>query len=431
MPKSAKPAPKSAKSTPKPAQIAQWVASAIASTPVFDLHTHLYPPSFGRFMLWGIDELLTYHYLVAETMRVSDMPTDAFWALSKPQQADHIWQKLFLERAPISEACRGVITVLRALGLDPSKPLSKIREFFRRQTPEKYTDLVFKLANVHTVVMTNDPLDPAERQLWLDSPPTDPRFKAVLRIDPLLAGWPGVADSLNSAGYSASADLSASSMQQIRRFLSDWIDRMRALYVAASLTPAWRYPDDSPATKVIDEAILPVTREKNIPFALMIGVQRQVNPALKLAGDSVGKSDITSVDRLLARNPANKVLLTMLSRENQHELVVTARKHRNAMVFGCWWFLNNPSLIDEITRMRVELLGTSFIPQHSDARILDQIIYKWTHSRRLIATVLTEKFQDLATAGWAVTKSLVDQTVQSLLSGNFEDFLKAKMPSPA
>jgi hypothetical protein len=58
----------------------------------------------------------------------------------------------------------------------------------------------------------------------------------------------------------------------------------------------------------------------------------------------------------------------MLARENQHELAVAARKFGNLMVFGCWWFVNNPSLITEITRMRVELLGTSFIPQHSDAR---------------------------------------------------------------
>jgi hypothetical protein len=36
------------------------------------------------------------------------------------------------------------------------------------------------------------------------------------------------------------------------------------------------------------------------------------------------------------------------------------------MIFGCWWWLNNPSLIVEIKRMRCELLGTIFIPHHSD-----------------------------------------------------------------
>ena len=90
----------------------------------------------------------------------------------------------------------------------------------------------------------------------------------------------------------------------------------------------------------------------------------------------------------------------MLARENQHELCVAARKFGNLMVFGCWWFLNNPSLIEEIERMRFELLGTSFIPQHSDARVLDQLIYKWDHSRRIIGKVLADKYADLAETGW-------------------------------
>jgi hypothetical protein len=30
----------------------------------------------------------------------------------------------------------------------------------------------------------------------------------------------------------------------------------------------------------------------------------------------------------------------MLSRENQHELCVVARKFRNVHIFGCWWFTN-------------------------------------------------------------------------------------------
>jgi len=93
------------------------------------------------------------------------------------------------------------------------------------------------------------------------------------------------------------------------------------------------------------------------------------------------------------------------------------------MLFGCWWFMNNPSLIEEITRMRMELLGTSFIPQHSDARILDQIIYKWDHSRQIIAKVLKDKFADIAASGWPVTQDEIRRTVQEFLSSNFERFL--------
>ena len=46
--------------------IAQVVRDAVAQEQVIDLHTHLFPPSHGRLMLWGCDALLTYHYLVAE-----------------------------------------------------------------------------------------------------------------------------------------------------------------------------------------------------------------------------------------------------------------------------------------------------------------------------------------------------------------------------
>jgi hypothetical protein len=348
--------------------------------------------------------------------------------MPQQKQADHIWQKLFIENAPISEACRGVITVLKHLGLDArSKNLNEFRGYFREQKPAEYVDKVFKLANVHTAVMTNDALDPAERDLWLKKTPVDPRFKAVLRIDPVLVGWPKVADTLSSFSYAAGGDLGGNSMKEIRRFLTEWIDRMGAIYVAVSLTPAWRYPDDSPTTRVLKEAVLPVCRERNLPFAMMIGVQRQVNPALRLAGDSVGKSDITSVDRIVAQNPQNKFLVTMLSRENQHELAVTARKHRNLMIFGCWWFMNNPSLIEEITRMRMELLGPSFIPQHSDARILDQIIYKWDHSRQIIGKVLKDKFTDIAASGWPVTRDEINRSAAQLLSTNFQTFLTSSL----
>jgi hypothetical protein len=116
----------------------------------------------------------------------------------------------------------------------------------------------------------------------------------------------------------------------------------------------------------------------------------------------------------------------MLARENQHELCVAARKFGNLMVFGCWWFLNNPSLIEEMTRMRIELLGTTVIPQHSDARILDQLLYKWDHSRTIIAKVLTDKYTDVVKTGWPVTEQEIQQDAERLLNSNFRGFLGGK-----
>ncbi|HMO26171.1 MAG TPA: hypothetical protein PKB10_07865, partial [Tepidisphaeraceae bacterium] len=311
---------------PAPTDLNPLVDRVIAETPVFDVHTHLYPAGMGELSLWGIDELLSYHYLIAEVMRVSSITYDQFWRLSKSEQADHIWKHLFVENAPVSEACRGVLTVIKRLGLDANTPsLKPLREAFASRTTAQQIDHIIKLSNCRGLTMTNDVFDGVEHAIWQKNPERDPRFKAVLRIDPLLLGWPKVGEKLRGWGYKASDGVGGDSMKEIRRFLTDWIGRMDAQYVACSLPPSFRYPDDSPTTRVIREAILPVTKEKNIPFAMMIGVKKLVNPQLRLAGDSVAKSDINSLERLLAENPNNKFLCTMLARENQHELAVAAR----------------------------------------------------------------------------------------------------------
>src|SRR5436309_9983038 len=101
----------------EPSEIATVVEEVLASTSFIDIHTHLFAPGFGKLSLWGIDELLTYHYLEAEFFRSSSMAPEHYWTLSKTQQAEAIWHTLFVENSPISEATRGVVAVLHAFGL--------------------------------------------------------------------------------------------------------------------------------------------------------------------------------------------------------------------------------------------------------------------------------------------------------------------------
>jgi hypothetical protein len=116
----------------------------------------------------------------------------------------------------------------------------------------------------------------------------------------------------------------------------------------------------------------------------------------------------------------------VLSRENQHELCVYSRKFRNLMPFGCWWFLNNPSIVEEMTRERFEMLGTSFIPQHSDARVLEQVIHKWRNTRRTLAPILTQTYRLLVDDGRPVTRAEIRRDIQRLFRDNFERFTKRR-----
>ena len=401
------------------------VSEVLETTPFIDIHTHLFAPGFGKIGLWGIDELLTYHYLEAELFRSTSMHPSKYWTLSKTQRADLVWKTLFVENVPVSEAARGVIAVLQALELDANtRSLGPLREFFQNQKLDDYIPRVFKLAGISEAVMTNDPLDADEAAIWNSGVVPGQGFRAALRIDRILNEWDVHWNVMASQGYLVQQDCEGQTLSEVRRFLAGWITRMEPAYMAVSLPDSFYFPVDDARTRLIRDAVLPVCREFNLPMALMIGVRRQVNPLLKNAGDAVGKSDLRCLENLCREFPDNRFLVSVLSRENQHELCVYARKFASLLPFGCWWFLNNPSLVEEITSMRLEMLGMSFIPQHSDARVLEQVIYKWRSSRRTIAPVLTNAYRLLIADGRAVTREDIERDVKRLFRTNFERFLE-------
>lgn len=405
--------------------IKEVVEKIISFTYITDIHTHLFSECFGDMFLYGIDRLLTYHYLVAEAMRYTCMDYESFFNMNLSRQAEFVWETLFVNNTPVSEPARSIITIFNRLGLDVNvKDINYYRKIFLSKNLSDYIDEVFEIAKLKCVVMTNDPLDDEERKVWDNSYVRDDRFKAALRLDRVLNSWEESFMDIRKLGYNVGKDLCGAVINEIRKFLTDYIEKMDALYCAVSLPPDFSMSDGSLRAKIIEDCVLPVCREKNIPFALMIGVKRAVNPSLHLAGDSVKKADIEPLEYLCSKYPDNKFLVTMLSLENQQELAVTARKFKNLMIFGCWWFLNSPSLIEFITNMRIEWLGNSFIPQHSDCRVFEQLISKWEHSKKVIAGVLVNKYSDLISEGYEISTDEIERDINNLFGGNFWRFLE-------
>jgi len=401
------------------------VGKAVAETTITDIHTHLFPPSHGKLLLWGIDELLTYHYLVAELFTVApgEITPEDFWKMPKQTQADLVWEHVFLRHGALSEAARGVITTANKLGLDiAGRDLAGIRKWYAEQKVEDYLEKVFEIAGLDYAIMTNDPFQPEEAAQWQEGKGATDRLKTALRIDPLLVNWQEATETIKQAGYDIAPAPNAKHFGAARQFLFDWAKKIKPVYLAASLPPSFTYPGYGLTERVLDEVVLPVARELGIPMAMMIGVYKHVNPRLGLGGDAVGPADVTAVTGLCSSNPDIKFLITMLSRINQHELCVAARKFGNLHIFGCWWFCNNPSIIEEMTRQRLELLGATFTCQHSDARVLDQIIYKWSHTRPIVAKVLVDKYRDQFEAGWRPTEDEIKRDVRGLFGGMFEQF---------
>ncbi len=288
-----------------------------------------------------------------------------------------------------------------------------------------------------------------------------------MRVDPLLAGDKKTIEAaLVASGYE-------NTLEATRQYLHDWCDTMKPEYMMAS-TPhdfvlketngslagiinksvnaeSMKSPfafvdviarnadcnqncepgEDATASVInessdfLGEVLMKVCEERDLPIALKIGAHRGVNPALQQAGDGVvAFADASVLSRMCTRFPKVRFLATFLSKNNQHEACVLASKFRNLHIYGCWWFCNNPSMIEEITKMRVEMLGTAFTAQHSDSRVIDQLIYKWAHSRCVIANVLVTEYAKLSQSGWQISRQNIRDDVNRLFGGSYEDFMK-------
>ena len=317
--------------------------------------------------------------------------------------------------------------VLNAFGLPTNSPdLTEARDFFAAQDLRSHIRRVFDLAGVSEVVMTNDPLDPDEAPLWENNPERDAQFHPVLRLDRILNKWTSHWRILESQGYAVDEGATGESSSEVRRFLEHWMRPHAAgLY--------GRVP-----TRYVQVSGRKRSRETvgrggfaHLPRTGSFTVRHDRRPLssesmLRLAGDALGRADLRALEHLCSQHPDNRFLCSVLSRENQHELCVYARKFSNLMPFGCWWFLNNPSIVEEMTSERLEMLGTSFIPQHSDARVLEQVIYKWRNTRRTLAPILANKYRLLCEDGRPVTREDMQRDIARLLRGNIQQFAELK-----
>ena len=70
---------------------------------------------------------------------------------SQVEQAELVWQGVFVDRCPVSEASRGVLTSLRLLGLGDlvaARDLPALRAWFREQDPAEHVERVFQIAKI-------------------------------------------------------------------------------------------------------------------------------------------------------------------------------------------------------------------------------------------------------------------------------------------
>ena len=392
----------------------ETITDIINETRIFDIHTHLFPPEFKKYHLSGISEVLNYHYLIAELFSTTNINVKKFYKLTNKEKANIIWEELFQKRTPISEACKGVLTILSQLSIDyMSKSFDEINSEYSKLN---LSDLqIFKISKISKVVMTNNPFDKSEWQLFKNKNWDTNKYLASLRLDDILMNLDKCLDICkeNIDNFDNENDL-------IINYLDLVYDESKPVYAALSLNNLQL--NSFLKNKFIPD-ILKWLEKKNIPLSLLLGVRRQVNKGFLLAGDGIDRIDLRNLSEICNQYPNNKILCSCLSFNDQHELTVLARKYQNLKIFGFWWFMNQPSLIKIILNLRIELLGLNFIPQHSDARVTDQLIYKWIHFKTLLSKVLYNHYNDIQIKNFKISENQISDDVSKLFYKNSQNYL--------
>lgn len=404
-------------------QIAAAVAQAVSETQVDSIHTHLFPASSGpKLALLGWDEMLNYHYLsgVAQT----DLN---FW---DPQAKTRLLAATGTDRAriihahhfknprgvlPLSEQAKGVNFTLQALGIDPNGSFDEIKAQYDAQTedPEAFIERILKLARVKTVIGTNTITDPLELA-WYRSADFEvpPWYQFALRLDALLKfPDPTLITYLRHEldCIEVTDEFNGKTVDSLRELIRDWANKFKARYIAISLEPHFRW-DDSIQAQMLRKVVIPAAEELGLPMFLMIEPLRQVDPTMGLAGDASGELPIEVIHRILGDFRAVNFWVMALDQATQYRLMTAKRSQSNLMLWGIWWFLLNPTAMDHIMSLRIEMLGQGCIAAHSDSRVWEQELYKWEMIRGVWTRVLARKIEPLLDTGLIVTYQQVLDT---------------------
>ena len=160
-------------------------------------------------------------------------------------------------------------------------------------------------------------------------------------------------------------------------------------------------------------------REFELPFDLMIGVNRAVYPSGVFQGQDLydKRTSLILYADLFNAFPEITFPVSVLAQTSNQELVSYSWIFPNVVTNGHWWYSNIPTYIEQDTRSRLQAVPRSKqIGYYSDMYKLEFALPKFAMYRRILARVLTEDF--VVQQGWSEERA-VELGLQ-VIRGNVE-----------
>jgi glucuronate isomerase len=159
--------------------------------------------------------------------------------------------------------------------------------------------------------------------------------------------------------------------------------------------------------------------EFNLPFDLMIGVNREVYRGGVYQGQDLYDSRVSLIQyqELFNAFPQVTFPVSVLASVTNQELASYAWIFPNVVTNGHWWYSNTPTYIEHDAAARLEAVPqTKQIGYYSDAYKLEFVLPKFAMYKRIVAKILAERF--VIDRGWSEQQAL--DLGRCVLRGNVE-----------
>jgi len=163
----------------------------------------------------------------------------------------------------------------------------------------------------------------------------------------------------------------------------------------------------------------------NLPFDLMIGVNRRVYPTGVFQGQDLYDSRVSLIQyaELFNAFPNLPFPISVLASVTNQELVDYAWIFPNVLTHGHWWYSNTPNYIRHDLRGRIEAIPRNKqLGYYSDAYKLEFIHPKFRMYKQILADVLAEDF--CKARRWSEDKAIA--LGKQILRGNVENVFDCK-----
>ena len=157
----------------------------------------------------------------------------------------------------------------------------------------------------------------------------------------------------------------------------------------------------------------------DLPFDLMIGVNRRVYPAGVYQGQDLYDSRVSLIQysELFNSFPGVKFPISVLASVTNQELTSYSWIFPNVITNGHWWYSNTPTYIEHDAAARLEAVPhTKQIGYYSDMYKLELALPKFNMYKQILAKILAERF--VIDRRWTEERAVA--LGQQVLRGNVE-----------